>query len=633
MEQGWTSILDAAASLYLFALGTQCIMAAILSLLFFSIARAAEKPQYFDCWKNAWLVRAIGLAAILVRFLVPMAQGARPSSLDGTLFSFLGYGVYQACKLLYAWWLLEGTLRFVGSAPRPSVSRWAPFVAGTIALASVLLLKDVNKLLVVQAPALVAVNVVSAWSLLRAPRSKRSPGTSLTAVVLLFHAALWVVYAIAFSRPDWGPWPLVRTAWSLIAFHNSYFDLAFDVLIASGMVVLLLQDATQRQLEAESERARLRAELARTERLRSLGKLVSGVAHELNNPLTSILGFAEALELPGDEEQGTRYARVIREQALRCRRIVRGLSTFSGKESDALEHVDVHEVLERVVSGFELELAQCEVRVELATPAPARSLTGDRFALEQLFTNLVSNAFEVSPRGGTLRVTTRATADELEIAVEDEGPGIAAEILGHVFDPFFTTKAPGQGMGLGLAVAHGIVHAHGGRIRAENRVPSGARFVVTLPLAGRPAQELPQKELPHALGQRDQKLALLVIDDERSVREMLTALGSRRGWRVTCAVDSKDGLARLRGAGQSFDVVLCDLYMPSPSGIEIHDRIEREAPELLERFLFITGDLASSESSAFARRCRQPIVSKPFRFEDLARSIEARVQARALTRP
>lgn len=623
VESGLSNVIDLSASLFLFSLGTQCALACIFAVVFVALARAARHPPYFGPWKKAWIARAFGLCAILLRFLVPLVRGQNPNALDGTFFSDAFFTLYQGAKLLCCWWLLEGVLRFAGRTPRPSLARAMEAGALLAGLGSVLLAPRAEGLLLLQAPAQVASSLLAAWLLLRLPPVRRSAGSRITAGALLAQATLWILYSHALTQVDHGPWPLVRTPWTILAAHNSYFDLALDVLLAAGLVVLLLQDVHRRQLESEADRARMREELERSERLRSLGTLVSGVAHELNTPLTAILGFAEVLSTDTRGEQ-TRQVGVIREQALRCRRIVQGLSTFSGRGSETFEPLEVRPLLERVLRGFEFELVRKRVRVDLCTDDSLPELNADRFALEQMIANLLANALKASPPDGCVRLSALALPEEIELVVEDEGPGFPADIQGRVFDPFFTTRTPGEGMGLGLAVVHGIVTAHGGSVRAENRATRGARVSVKLPgRARRVGDGLPERDVPRASPRaRVEALELLVIEDEVLLCEMLATLGRRRGWRMTFATSGKEGLERLRAAGSRFDAVLCDLRMAAPSGIEIHDRLLVETPERLRDFLFVTGDADSQEARTFAERCQRPILRKPFGLEELARRIE-----------
>ena len=623
MQDIWNAIFEVAGSLFLSALVTQCALAWIFTALFLLILRSAEWSGFFRSWSWAWGARAIALTAVLVRFVVPISHGTGPAALDGTLFSTVCYCVYQAAKFANAWWLLEGALIYSGRAERPLGGRGMLALLALFAVLSVLLSTTIEDALAVQAPLVILTSAYAAWVLLGLPSARASFGTRLAGVTLIVQAVLWCLYLVAFSQPFRGTWPIVRTAWTVLTAHNSYFDLAVDVMVASGLLAILLQELHRRQLASEAERLRLTDELVRAERLRSLGTLVSGVAHELNNPLAAILGFSESL--PGAHEEGERLrvAQVIREQALRCRRIVRGLATFSGHETEVQERIELPQLLERVVQGFQFELQHSHASVTVEAGALPR-VTGDRYALEQLFTNLLANAIHVSPPAGRIRIEAVRADERVSVRISDEGPGIPLEAMSRLFDPFFTTKAPGQGMGMGLAVAHGIARSHGGTIRVENLVPRGACFIVDLPARGGTAEREPEREIPRQAPRaaRTGTLRMLAIEDEPMLCEMLRSIGRQHGWNVETASSGRDGLRLLQDAREPYDVVLCDLRMAVPSGIEIHDQLARERPELLERFLFVTGDLSSEEAAEFAERCTRPILRKPFQIADLVRQVE-----------
>jgi two-component system NtrC family sensor kinase len=372
--------------------------------------------------------------------------------------------------------------------------------------------------------------------------------------------------------------------------------------------------------------------LRQSEKLAALGQLVSGVAHELNNPLAAILHFAEDLlndeRTPADLEAIS----VIRDQARRSRTIVRDLLSFVRFRDTNRERVQLGEALAASVKalGPAVEDHGAQLVAELPT-AGTVGLT-DRAGLQQIVTNLVINAAQASGRGGLVRLRAEVTEGELVIIVEDTGPGIPAAVMDRIFEPFFTTKPLGEGTGLGLSVTLGIVQQLGGRIRVENRDPgdgTGARFVVHLPVGGTlayaPSPPSSSSVAPSptesgtgaALGPR-----VLVIDDEASIRAALRRFFSRRGWRVTEAADGAEGLTALLASKLEFAVVISDLKMPGCSGVELHDHIAAIAPELLDRIVFSTGDVASKEAAEFVRRTRCTVLQKPFELRALEKIVE-----------
>jgi CheY-like chemotaxis protein len=391
------------------------------------------------------------------------------------------------------------------------------------------------------------------------------------------------------------------------------------------------------QKRAASERDRLQAELAQSQKMQAVGQLVSGVAHELNNPLAAIMAFAEDM-MADQRDDGDREALgVIGEQALRARSIVRDLLTFVRKnEAEERAQVEPGELIRTVARSFGPQMERAGVALESEAPQlPA--LVVSRTGIEQVLTNLVANAVQAAGPGGRVRVAARRAGGWCELVVEDSGAGIPAEVMPRLFEPFFTTRPPGQGTGLGLAVAHGIVEQHQGRIVAENRAEGGARFVVALPLPGVARASTPPKSPPVALPQRDSgesqapntaRRRVLVIDDERTIRVALRRYFERRGWELDEAEDGRAGCERLLGVdggtatSRPYDVIICDLKMPGMSGIELHRRLETERPELLERLLFSTGDTASAEAAVFLDRTRCPVLEKPFELLALATAVD-----------
>jgi two-component system NtrC family sensor kinase len=280
-----------------------------------------------------------------------------------------------------------------------------------------------------------------------------------------------------------------------------------------------------------------------------------------------------------------------------------------------------------------------------------------------VLTNLVANAAEAAGPGGRVRVVARRAGDWWELIVEDSGPGIPADVMPRLFEPFFTTRAPGKGTGLGLAVAHGIIEQHHGRIRAMNRPAAeggGARFVVSLPLVAQAAAQLQPgarrtppswpsavaAAVPSAVTMTESctepcaaaslsaadapvptpRLRVLVIDDEHTIRVALRRYFERRGWHVDEAEDGRAGYERLLDpTAQPYDVVISDLKMPGLSGIELHRRLSDERPAVLERLIFSTGDTASPEAASFLEHTRCPVLEKPFELLALAKAVDRMV--------
>ncbi len=286
-------------------------------------------------------------------------------------------------------------------------------------------------------------------------------------------------------------------------------------MVVTGRPVGELRRAYQALHEAHEDLKRTQQQLLHTEKMASLGRLVAGVAHELNNPISFVLGNVHALQRyagrlagyletihrgAGAEEidAARRTLRIDRiladlpsliegtiEGAERTRAIVDGLKRFSAMDRDEVEDFDLVEVIERTVRWV-CKTAREGFRIELALP-PRIALRGSPGRIQQVVTNLIENAWDAAAQGGrppTLRISATLEAQQVKVCFRDNGPGIPAEVIGRIFDPFFTTKPVGKGTGLGLSISYGIVERHGGTLTAENPPAGGALLVLTLPLGG-----------------------------------------------------------------------------------------------------------------------------------------------------
>lgn len=371
--------------------------------------------------------------------------------------------------------------------------------------------------------------------------------------------------------------------------------------------------------------------LRQSEKLAALGQLVSGVAHELNNPLAAILHFAEDLLDDERSPEDLEALSVIRDQARRSRSIVRDLSSFVRAREYSRERVRVTDALAASIRALQPAVDDLGARLIVDLPTSEVVGTTDRAGLQQIVTNLVVNAAQASGHGGAVSLRAMITSSELTIVVEDSGPGIPPSAMDRIFEPFFTTKPLGEGTGLGLSVTLGIVQHMGGRIDAENRlahdrgslgVGGGARFTVTLPIdlgidtsVDEPAvAPTSQKSTPAVEGPAPR---VLIIDDEPSIRAALRRFFTRRGWKVDEAEDGSEGLSALLAVRLEYSAVISDLKMPGCSGVELHDHVAAVAPELLDRIVFSTGDVASREAAAFVQRTRCTVVQKPFELRAL----------------
>jgi CheY-like chemotaxis protein len=285
---------------------------------------------------------------------------------------------------------------------------------------------------------------------------------------------------------------------------------------------------------------------------------------------------------------------------------------------------EVGEVLRRVADGLQPQLQAAGVRLAVEVEREPVVMNADATGFEQVVTNLVVNAMQATPPGGSVGVRVVEGPEGLVLTVDDEGPGIPPEERVRIFEPFWTTKRAGEGTGLGLAVVDAIVHAHGGRIEVEQTDGGGASLRVTwprLPPGTLKGEVLEPDAAAAPAGTVSSGSRLLVIDDEPAVRATIARHARAQGWSVVELSSAIEALDYLFGDGGSCDAIVCDLRMPGLSGAEFHDEVARRSPAILARTLFLTGDLRSQEATTFAQRCQSPILAKPFDANDLLRRL------------
>lgn len=608
----------------------QMVGATVLWLLFHIVRQQGRDRRYFRLWTIAWGFFALGFLALGIRYRL-FTEGAFNLLLqDERQLAVLAlYAIYQVAKLFGVGFLVTGALAY-NHIPRP---RWPVWIAisGAYGVATVIITPTFEGALALQALVVVPLFALAAWVFLRKMQRERSLGRTMTGVLFAALAVLWVLYGInyASSYRTLEVGRIFPTAFGGIMPISTLVDTVGMVLLGFGMVLLLMEDL---QLETDEFRTVLSERLAQTQKMEAVGRLVSGVAHELNNPLAAILAFSDELLVESRPAPEREALEVIRDQARRARTIVRDLLAFVGRREERREPVEPGPMIERVARGVAPEFARQEAVLELQVATGLPTIAGDRAGLEQVITNLLTNAAYAAGKHGKVTLQARTThAGDLLVSVTDTGHGVPPDVRPRLFEPFFTTKPAGQGTGLGLSVSLGIVEQHRGKIDVENVATGGARFMVTIP-AGKvaPAPVAAVPSAGYGMGAGVRPTTVLLIDDESSVRMALRRWFERQGWSVDEAVDGVQGLTLLLAApsDETYGLVLCDLRMPGMSGIELHGRLVAQRPGVLERFIFATGDTASPETSAFLARVERPVLEKPFELAQLAAIVEAIVGVR-----
>ena len=376
--------------------------------------------------------------------------------------------------------------------------------------------------------------------------------------------------------------------------------------------VIILRDVTEERLMQER--------LLQSEKMVSVGQLVSGVAHELNNPLTGIMGFSQLLLARDLDERTTSDVETILAEAERASKIVQNLLSFAGRKRAQKGLANINVLLERVLElrNYDLRIKNIDVELDLAPDLPETMVESDQ--IQQVFLNLIINAEQAmlaASDRGVLTVRSRHEGDLIRLGLSDDGPGMEQETLRRIFDPFFTTKETGEGTGLGLTISYGIIDEHGGRLWAESQPGRGTTFIIELPIvqgAERPAAMVEEEPTPAVAGR-----SILVVDDEESIQRLLGSILQMDGHQVDTARNGLEALERI--AERQYDVVITDIKMPDMDGRELHRRLLEIDRELADHTIFITGDTVSPETHDFLQEVRHPCLAKPFRVREVRDTI------------
>ena len=386
-------------------------------------------------------------------------------------------------------------------------------------------------------------------------------------------------------------------------------------------VEALVRDVSERK-RMDDQAKDIYQQILQSEKMAALGQTISGVAHELNNPLATILSWAERLSEKSLDDTATRGVSVILGEAERAARIVRNLLTFARKRQSTRAMIDLNTLVKETIALRAYDrMPNLTVSADLASSLP--SVFADAHQIQQVLLNLMINAEQamLDTNGrGSLGVRTRhdSERDAAVIEVVDNGPGIPIESQTRIFDPFFTTKEVGKGTGLGLTVAYAIVQEHGGRIRVKPTRGGGATFSVELPLSSFDATSKPARQTVTPMDAA-RGASVLIVEDERALATALAEALTDAGLKVDHAGDGEEALACLRRT--NYDVVICDLKMPRVDGMTLYRAIAAATPELARRVIFVTGDVAGTDAEPFLEESGCRWLAKPFRLSELLRAV------------
>lgn len=444
----------------------------------------------------------------------------------------------------------------------------------------------------------------------------------------------------AFSREAQDDWDFLNKPFTraeiLQRARNMFAD--WNRRRANESLVASLTEANESLRKRTEDLQAARDELVQAEKLAAVGSMAAGLAHEMNNPLTSIIGYMHlALRSRDLNFERARLERVA-EQAARAAGVVRNLLSFARKREPEKEHASVNAIVRKAIElkEYELRVSGIGVRTELDPSLPMTMLDSNQ--MSQVLVNLMTNAEQTMVEAripGTIQITTRARAGRIQIELSDEGPGIPAESLPRLFEPFFSTKEVGRGTGLGLSICYGIVQEHGGSISVENRRGGGACFTVDLPIVGpqesgataavasrtkaaEAGAAAAVKEIPPS---SQNGFRVLLVDDEPMILDIYYQGLTRAGYDVVTATNGQTALKRLAEA--RFHVVVTDLMMPRMGGMELAASVAASHPDLAEKVIFMTGDVASDPRRKYGIPAGARLLEKPFTHEDLLEAISS----------
>jgi len=401
-----------------------------------------------------------------------------------------------------------------------------------------------------------------------------------------------------------------------------------------GAAVLLFEDQT--------EKRRLQEQLLQSEKMSAIGQLIAGVAHDLNNPLASVVGFSDLLAEAADvPPRLAEPLAVIRQEAERASAIVRNLLSFARRQEGERQLQSIRPIIESTHQLLKNQLmsAHIELILEFEPGLPQVEVHANQ--IKQVFLNIINNSAQAieSTRApedeGRIEIVTKCEPDGLSVNISDNGPGIPEDIAQRVFEPFFSTKSEGEGTGLGLSICLGIVKEHGGNIRVDPGGAGsgrGATFIVELPTGIRSGLS-PLGRSDHSVSanpappERLERLRVLVVDDEPHILHYMQATLESWGHEVAVARDGSQALKR--ALMQPFDLIICDLRMPRLGGREMFQTLARMHPTVADRIIFATGDTVRGDTLQFLEELGRPFLQKPFKLDALRRVLAGVVKVPA----
>lgn len=382
------------------------------------------------------------------------------------------------------------------------------------------------------------------------------------------------------------------------------------------------------ELETTVEKLKTtQAQLVQSEKLSAIGEFVAGVAHELNNPLTSVIGFTELLKNSDVNDQTRSSLKHISSSAERCQKIVKSLLSFARQHAPERKPVNLNSIVDAVVEILTYELRTSNIKVTTDLDPKLPVVIGDPHQIQQVFLNMVNNArqaIESYRASGNIHITSHGEGDIVRMRFLDDGPGISPENLKKLFTPFFTTKPVGKGTGLGLSVSYGMIKEHGGNITVDSIPGKSTTFTIDLPAAKGDAVvavETPKPSiLPAAPANEGKGRKILIVDDEQSILELVTIALQMHGYEVDTLSDGNAALEKLER--NRYDLTVLDFKMPGMGGQEVYKHLLRTNPDAARRILFMTGDVLGDKTEKYLQEHGTLCIAKPFSLDSFRSMIK-----------
>jgi signal transduction histidine kinase len=396
--------------------------------------------------------------------------------------------------------------------------------------------------------------------------------------------------------------------------------------VDSRLLLRSIRYAVERK-QAEQRENRLHQELQMNSHLASVGRMAAGIAHEINNPLVGVIGFAGILKDNQDlPEQIKADVNQIFTNAQRVASITNRMLAFARHYTPERELVNINDIIESTLDlrRYEFEKNNITLYTELSQNLP--ETVADAGQLQQVFLNIILNAefaMKTSHGKGTLSITTETVNNRIRISISDDGEGIAKEHLDKIFDPFFTTREVGQGTGLGLSVCHGIITEHEGTIKVKSTSHKGSCFTITLPILSQYEHEVIDITEPEMVT-HPSELQVLIVDDEPMIRQVLSRMIEDKGYKTETADNAGKAIEMIQN--HYFDVILADVRMPGMNGYEFYDRVKEIKEQLANRIIFVTGDVLNTETTEFIENNNVLFLAKPFSQDKLYDAINRATQ-------